>query len=85
MYFLFLILIIVLHRSIIVFRVKEMSNSSFIKLITSVIAVFLFSASTADQKPSIELAQLSDGLTRSKNIWLLVSPVIAQGQQARLK
>ena len=43
------------------FRVKEMSNSSVIKLITSVIAFFLFSASTADQKPSIELAQLSDG------------------------
>ena len=43
------------------FRVKGVSNSSLIKLITSVIAGFLFSVSTADQRPTIELTQLSEG------------------------
>ena len=43
------------------FRVKEMSDSSFVKLIASFIAAFLFSGSTADQNPAIELAQLSEG------------------------
>ena len=43
------------------FRVKEMSNSSFVKLIASFIAAFLFSGSTADQSLAIELAQLSEG------------------------
>ena len=43
------------------FRVKEVSNSSVIKLIASVMAASLFSASSADQRPTIELAQLSEG------------------------
>ena len=43
------------------FRVKEVSNSSVIKLIASVMAASLFSVSTADQRPTIELAQLSEG------------------------
>jgi len=38
-----------------------MSNSSFVKLIASFIAAFLFSGSTADQSLAIELAQLSEG------------------------
>lgn len=43
------------------FRVKEVSNSSVIKFIASVMAASLFSASTADQRSAIELAQVSEG------------------------
>ena len=64
------------------FRVKEMSNSSFIKLITSVIAVFLFSASTADQKPSIGLAQLSEGFNAEQKYMALIK--LQNKQQLKL-
>ena len=41
--------------------VKKTSNKSFIKLVASVAAIFSMSAIVADQKPAIELAQLSEG------------------------
>ena len=43
------------------FNVQEISNSSFAKLIAVFGAVFFISVGIADQKPSIDLAQLSDG------------------------
>ena len=43
------------------FNVQEISISSFAKLIVAFGAIFFVSTGIADQNPSIDLAQLSDG------------------------